>query len=568
MVTGWSSVIEPVAREPMTAELAPTLLDVEDRPAPDGRHAKEIPREERRTALHDRRARPSILFGAASDCGPITLTWRSILQGCSRELRERILSSPQEDWSTDASMLLALASSFRGTGATNPFAAIDYLDAADELLHGPADVHPALRIVSPILRSETYREQGRFDDARRQLSLARDQLSLAKMPLRSRIELHSVILQHTGICGMLQSDFDAARGSLLRGLRLAEASAPWCPRAEGYGCVALIDFLTGSLSNAEIKIKQSLASAPAGDDVPGLSVTPALLTQALIQIERGQLQRVAPSLEVIAADAAGTEYEPLVMYAMATHRESLGEQDQAIEGLQELQLLIRGWDPNLGQQLHHLARSSLLTRRRGISEVRDMVAQLKPDPSHSICPAQVEAGLELELGNFERAVDLTDECLRLGDGHAPRTYAYASLINAASRMALGDLSTADAIFERTLAQAGPRGLLRPFTSIPQPLLASLVRRAKVAPHPDTSGLLEKIAASLPDEVPPPTRLLSPTESLVLGHLVAGESQMHIARLLTVSPNTVKSHVRSVYRKLGVTSRSGAAQRARTLGIIG
>jgi LuxR family maltose regulon positive regulatory protein len=124
------------------------------------------------------------------------------------------------------------------------------------------------------------------------------------------------------------------------------------------------------------------------------------------------------------------------------------------------------------------------------------------------------------------------------------------------------------MFERSLAQAAPRGLLRPFTSLPQPLLASLVRRAKVAPHREVCGLLEKIAASLPEEAPQPTRLLSPTESVVLGHLVAGESQVHIARLLSISPNTVKSHVRSVYRKLGVTSRSGAAQRARTLGILG
>lgn len=568
MVTGWAGVGEPVARDPMTAELAARLLGLGDRPALNGHQPTEVPRVERRTALRDRRSRPSVPFGAGSDSGPITVTWRSIVEGCSRELRERLLSSPEEDWSNDASMLLALASSFRSTRATNPFAAIDYLDAADELLEGLDDVHPALRVVSPIVRSVTYREQGHFDDARHQLGQARDQLSSAKMPLRSRIELHAVILQHTGICQMLGNEFDLSRRTLLRGLRLAEEGAPWCPRAEGYGCVALIDFLTGSVGSAEVKIKQSLSSLPACEDPTGLCVTPALLTQALIQIEAGELAGVATSLDVIAGNAAGTEYEPLIMYALATHRESLGEEDKAFEGLQELQLLIRGWDPNLAQQLHHLARSSILTRRREISGVRDLVAQLKSDPSHWICPAQVEARLELELGNFERALDLTGECLRLGDDHAPRSYAYASLINAASRMALGDLSTADAIFGRCLAQAGSRGLLRPFTSLPQPLLTSLVNRAKMAPHPEASGLLEKIAAALPAEVPPPSRLLSPAESAILGHLVAGESQARIARLLTISPNTVKSHVRSVYRKLGVTSRSGAAQRARTLGIIG
>lgn len=567
MVKGWSSVGESVVREPMTAELTPALLDLKDWPALTAHQPTEVPHTERRTALRDRRTRSPMTF-ALVDPGLLTGTWHSIIQGCSRELRERILSSPEEVWSADAAILLALASSFRGSRATNPFAAIDYLDAADELLDGRAVVHPALRVVAPILRSVTYRELGRLDDARRQLRLARDQLASAKMPLQSRIELHAVILQHTGICQLLQSEFDPARSTLLRGLRLAEDCAPWCPRAEGYGCVALIDFLTGSIISAEAKIGYSLDSAPAGDDLAGLCVTPALLAQVLIQLERGQLDGVDTTLDVMAANAEGTEYEPLIMYALATRRESLGEDDKAIEGLQELQLLIRDWEPNLAHQLHHLARVSILIRRRETSGVRELVAELKPDPSHSICPAQVEARLELELGNFERAVDLTGECLRLGDEHAPRTYAYASLINAASRVALGDLSTADAIFERSLAQAASRGLLRPFASLPQLLLASLVSRAKGAPHPEAPGLLERIAAALPHEAPPPTRPLSPTESVVLGHLVAGESQAHIARLLSISPNTVKSHVRSIYRKLGVTSRSGAAQRARMLGVIG
>ena len=45
------------------------------------------------------------------------------------------------------------------------------------------------------------------------------------------------------------------------------------------------------------------------------------------------------------------------------------------------------------------------------------------------------------------------------------------------------------------------------------------------------------------------------------------SERDIGRELYISHNTVHSHVRSIYSKLGVTSRSAAIECARALGVL-
>ena len=61
--------------------------------------------------------------------------------------------------------------------------------------------------------------------------------------------------------------------------------------------------------------------------------------------------------------------------------------------------------------------------------------------------------------------------------------------------------------------------------------------------------------------------LTERERDVLRLLAAGRSNPEIARTLYVELNTVKTHVKSLYGKLGVHSRVQAAQRAQELGLL-
>jgi len=62
-------------------------------------------------------------------------------------------------------------------------------------------------------------------------------------------------------------------------------------------------------------------------------------------------------------------------------------------------------------------------------------------------------------------------------------------------------------------------------------------------------------------------VLTEREKAVLGMLRGDLSQQEIARELYVSINTVKTHTTAIYRKLGVSARSQAIDRARKLGLI-
>ncbi|MFD8566981.1 LuxR C-terminal-related transcriptional regulator [Streptomyces sp. NPDC057694] len=106
---------------------------------------------------------------------------------------------------------------------------------------------------------------------------------------------------------------------------------------------------------------------------------------------------------------------------------------------------------------------------------------------------------------------------------------------------------------------------------------TLVRVAGAVADPRSAVILvdeaAAVLAALPHEEPPrqaasPVQPLTGRQLAVLARLQEEVSLRQIADLLYVSHNTVKSHVRAVYRKLGASSRAEAVQRGRELGLVG
>ena len=148
----------------------------------------------------------------------------------------------------------------------------------------------------------------------------------------------------------------------------------------------------------------------------------------------------------------------------------------------------------------------------------------------------------------------------------------AFLLEASARARLGEWETAELALERGLDLAEPDALLFPFLLHPMPELLERHGREGTA-H---AALIRKIisvlgggtpaepAAGPADCLPEP---LSQAETRVLRFLQTSLSAPEIARELYVSVNTVRTHTRHLYDKLGAHRRLEAIDRARALGLL-
>ncbi len=109
-------------------------------------------------------------------------------------------------------------------------------------------------------------------------------------------------------------------------------------------------------------------------------------------------------------------------------------------------------------------------------------------------------------------------------------------------------------------------------SIPEEFVG-LITQLRAGGSPISPGIARQLLkrfqhrADPPDEKPADTTGLSARETEVLALIAKGFSFAEIARLLSISPHTVTTHVKKIYQKLAVHSRGEAVYEAGKLGLI-
>lgn len=497
----------------------------------------------------------------------IRAAWSDYLPQHAAILSARILSLPDEVWERDPMLLVALARCQRAAPSSNPFAALAYLDAAAVLVAADPDAESEAIVQIGVCRARALCGLGRVSDARRELAVAR--AALAGLSLHHRLGAESLVLFGEGACLVQVGDLDGAGMRLRHGLALEHDPGDFAA-VEALGWLAFVEYFTAESFAPELTVAR--ARERAGGSVT-VEFAPALIVEAMMAIDEGRTDRASVALELLDSVAVGTEYAVFARHlACLLEAEESGPLAQ-LDRLHAIQLALHEWQsPVTIRALHDIERAGALIAIDALGAARDAANDLAHRSvlhgRHAVCPAQERARLALHVGEYDSVLELTATCRTLGDRHAPRSLAHIDVLRAAAHVGLGDTLTAASAMDRALLQAARTGWRRHFLGLPTGRLESMLSSADARPQPAAA---RAVIADLRSRLGSPTGsdpapALSARERVVLGCLLAGESRQQMASRLSVSPNTIKAQVRSIYRKLGASNRHEAIDRAAKYGL--
>jgi LuxR family maltose regulon positive regulatory protein len=319
-----------------------------------------------------------------------------------------------------------------------------------------------------------------------------------------------------------------------------------------------------------------LAQRHGWTDEPTVGFATLARTLGTVLVLQGRPEEAEPWIQraeqILRADA-----EPVEWLAIRLTRGALelgrGRDSDALAAFQAGdQLAGRIVEPSLMV----LSNRSLLVRalvRLGETErAEQALAELSDEDRDSGAMRIAMAALRLAQQNPQEAIVTLAPVL---DGSTPapwpRWSAQAVLLEAIARDALGDSLAAASALERALDLAEPEGAVLPFLLHPVPDLLERHARQRTAHASLIADILSLLAgrqlASQPAGPEPLLEALSDSEIRVLRYLPTNLTGPEIARELYVSHNTVASHMRHLYEKLGTHTRADTVARGRALGLL-
>ncbi|MCJ0904580.1 LuxR C-terminal-related transcriptional regulator [Rhodococcus sp. ARC_M6] len=205
-----------------------------------------------------------------------------------------------------------------------------------------------------------------------------------------------------------------------------------------------------------------------------------------------------------------------------------------------------------------------LTLALGDGNKASALASEIDDPADNPWTLASVARLRQKTGQNEAAVALCHQFDWAGESY-PRAQMETLLVQAVAHCQLGEHRRAAEAWSKACSIADQTGNLRSFSTIALPDIDQLESMAKT-----NSSALAQFLKVIPAEAFPQSLqivTLTERERTVLSLIDAGLSSAAMADKLFVSVNTIKTQLRTMYRKLGAHNRNEALTRARELRLL-
>lgn len=340
----------------------------------------------------------------------------------------------------------------------------------------------------------------------------------------------------------------------LHAAALGLAEAPTTVPSNGMGALALlcgIHTLRGDIPHAQEHLAYARTGPWTDRQRNSYSGIFYRVAEAHVALERHDPRSARAHLEQLRAMSAGrhsSEHWATIVETQAMTALVDGRPGQGLADLDEM-VALRGAEGSHRTRARHARIRSLLQLALGNPE--GAAAVLRRDAPDAATSHVERARIALSLGQTGTA--LTELRAVAGEHLTTRQSAEAAAIDAAVLLRISSTPRRDGVVQRLGALLESSQLRLAVALLPPPD----VRRVLGAL--DDAGFAH-ITADVPRSLlrdVEPDGLLTARERAVLGQLHRTGSISEIARALVVSSNTVKTQVRSIYRKLGVSSREDA-----------
>jgi LuxR family maltose regulon positive regulatory protein len=510
-----------------------------------------------------------------------TTRWFNLMiNGEMGALRPVLETMPRERVEACPELALAFAGALLARG--DRAGADPYLRRAEE---GEALVAPGRRAQFAASRAAMSLYEGRLrGDPHAALQAARELLDrdvvLESDELGSGVRCF--VLAQLGIVELWTGDLDSATAHLELAYGAAlDGAHDWTALAAA-AYLALARVFRGEVVRALRHAEDAVSLAERRGWTRSEPAGAAYSVQAAACIQRGQHDE-ATRLVARASEALRETRDRPLRAVHARNRALLmsdsGEPEAALSILQVARDELGDWPLLAPLDDLLVAHEALLRAAIGEREIgRALLERAQRETATSIPVANALARLRLLDGDPDAARATLAPHLRIGNG-APASgglvavRAEAWLLDALALDALAEHEDAACSLEHSLDLAEPAGLRRLLLeqgNLVAPLLHRHVRHGTA--HPvivgETLEALERRGRA--PSRPVATLLaepLSEREQAILRYLPTMMSNQEIAGELFVSVNTVKTHLKAIYRKLDAAGRRDAVQRGRELGLM-